>query len=197
MTRPDTRPQAITLADARSLRAYAHPLRMELLGLLREKGTLTATQAAAILGESSGSCSFHLRQMAKYGLVEPVPRQGVERPWRASAHATRWTEEAKDPQTAAAARQFTEVLVDHYLEQVHGWLNRRPREPRAWREAAWLGDRLIAITPSELKSLNRQVDELFKPYRQRITNPRQAKPTGARAVTSVTLTFPRPSDRRK
>ncbi|MGH3152377.1 MAG: winged helix-turn-helix domain-containing protein, partial [Streptosporangiaceae bacterium] len=60
----------IKLTDARALRAYAHPVRMKLVGLLRTEGPLTATRAAELLGESTGTCSFHLRQLAKYGLVE-------------------------------------------------------------------------------------------------------------------------------
>jgi uncharacterized membrane protein YfcA len=42
---------------------------MALVGLLRTEGPLTATRAAELLGESSGTTSFHLRQLAKYGLV--------------------------------------------------------------------------------------------------------------------------------
>ncbi|HYZ52738.1 MAG TPA: helix-turn-helix domain-containing protein [Streptosporangiaceae bacterium] len=58
------------LTDPRALRALAHPIRVSLVGLLRREGPLTATQAGAMLGESPASCSFHLRQLAKYGLVE-------------------------------------------------------------------------------------------------------------------------------
>ena len=36
-----------------------------LLGLLRRSGPLTATQAAAELGDSVPNCSFHLRQLAR------------------------------------------------------------------------------------------------------------------------------------
>ena len=60
----------IRLDNARALRAYAHPVRMKLILALRTRGPLTATQAGRLLGESSGTCSFHLRQLAKYGLVE-------------------------------------------------------------------------------------------------------------------------------
>src|ERR1700761_5736702 len=72
------------LTDPRALRALAHPIRLELVGLLRRLGPLTATQAAELIGESSGSTSFHLRQLAKYGLVEDAGGgAGRERPWRA------------------------------------------------------------------------------------------------------------------
>src|SRR5436305_8556002 len=74
--RPVTR-----LTDPRALRAMAHPIRLSLIGVLRREGPLTATQAGELIGESSASCSFHLRQLAKYGLVEEAGGgRGRERP---------------------------------------------------------------------------------------------------------------------
>ena len=61
------------IADARSMRALAHPLRLRLLEYLALRGPLTATQCAELVGESPASCSFHLRQLAKYGFVEAGP----------------------------------------------------------------------------------------------------------------------------
>ena len=43
------------LTDPRALRAYAHPVRMKLVGLLRAHGSLTATKAGELIGESSGT----------------------------------------------------------------------------------------------------------------------------------------------
>ena len=43
------------LSDPRALRALAHPIRLALVGMLRQEGPLTATRAAALLGESSAS----------------------------------------------------------------------------------------------------------------------------------------------
>ncbi|MFF4344600.1 winged helix-turn-helix transcriptional regulator [Kitasatospora sp. NPDC001540] len=63
-----------------------HPVRLALLDVLAETGTLTATEAAARLGLSSGLCSFHLRRLAEHGLVEEAPRGGRgggrAKPWR-------------------------------------------------------------------------------------------------------------------
>jgi predicted transcriptional regulator len=78
----ETRRTVKRLTDPRALRALAHPLRISLVGLLRREGPLTATRAGGLLGESSASCSFHLRQLAKYGLVEEAGGgKGRERPW--------------------------------------------------------------------------------------------------------------------
>ncbi len=63
--------------------ALGHPLRVALLGLLSRRATLTATEAARELRESSGACSFHLRQLERYGHIEAVPgARGRVRPWR-------------------------------------------------------------------------------------------------------------------
>ena len=62
--------RTVELNDPRALRALAHPVRLSLVSLLRRAGPLTATQAGERIGESATTCSFHLRQLARYGLVE-------------------------------------------------------------------------------------------------------------------------------
>ena len=48
-------------------------VRIKLLELVTLRGPLTASQCAPLVGESPSSCSFHLRQLAKYGYVEEAP----------------------------------------------------------------------------------------------------------------------------
>ncbi|MFI5692355.1 winged helix-turn-helix domain-containing protein [Kribbella sp. NPDC051586] len=61
----------------------AHPLREALLELIDRDGTTTSTVAARELGESTGSCSFHLRRLEALGLIEAVPGgAGRVKPWR-------------------------------------------------------------------------------------------------------------------
>jgi predicted transcriptional regulator len=60
----------LDLTDPKAMRALAHPLRWALLEALTHAGTLTATQASEMLGESPTNCAFHLRTLAKYGFVE-------------------------------------------------------------------------------------------------------------------------------
>src|SRR5689334_21433995 len=55
--------------DAWAMRALAHPVRLALLEALVHAGTLTATQASELIGESPANCAFHLRTLAKYGYV--------------------------------------------------------------------------------------------------------------------------------
>ena len=73
------------IEDPRILRAIAHPMRNRILGELSAAGHLRAADVAEVLGIPANQASFHLRQLAKYGLVEPAPelaRDGRDRVWR-------------------------------------------------------------------------------------------------------------------
>lgn len=65
-----------------ALRALAHPLRLRLLELVADAGSITTTTASALTGESSANCSFHLRLLAKHGFLDRAAgRDRRERPW--------------------------------------------------------------------------------------------------------------------
>lgn len=178
------------LTDPRALRALAHPIRLALVGLLRRDGPLTATQAAERLGESSGSCSFHLRQLARYGLVEPADGgRGREKPWRATAMFTAWPDTAETPELAAATGLLRSVIAERYFEALMKWLDSSPGEPARWQEAAHFGDTLLYVTADELKELAEQERALMDRYLARQTRP-ELRPPGARLVTYLHLAFP-------
>ncbi len=179
------------LTDPRALRAYAHPVRMALMGLLRTEGPLTATRAAELLGESSGTCSFHLRQLAKYGLVEEAGGgTRREKPWRATTTSTAWDPAGGGtPETAAATSLLNTVIAEQYFEQLMRWVKARPEQPTEWREAAPLGDRILWVTADELADLSRRVLELVDEYFERQVKP-DLRPAGARPVTWLHLAFP-------
>jgi DNA-binding transcriptional ArsR family regulator len=178
------------LTDPRALRAYAHPVRMALVGLLRTEGPLTATRAAELLGESSGTCSFHLRQLAKYGLVEEAGGgTGREKPWRATAMTTAWDPVTDTPEMAAATGLMRTVIAEGYFGQLMGWLEAVPQEPAEWQEAAMLGDRILYVTAAELADLGRRVREIVDDYAERQVRP-ELRPPGARLVSWLDIAFP-------
>lgn len=178
------------LTDPRALRAYAHPIRMKLVGLLRTEGPLTATRAGELLGESSGTTSFHLRQLAKYGLVEEAGGgTGREKPWQATTTSTAWDSTASTPELAAAAGMLNTVIAEQYFEQLMRWLEARPGEPAEWQEAAPFGDRILYVTAEELSELSREVGDLVDGYFERQVRP-ELRPAGSRLVTWLHLAFP-------
>jgi DNA-binding transcriptional ArsR family regulator len=180
----------IELTDPRAMRAYAHPVRLALIALLRRGGPQTATQAAAALGESSGTCSFHLRQLARYGLVEEAGGgRGREKPWRATASFTSWKSGTGDPALREAQRHLDAILAERYLELVARWLDRREADPPQWQQAAGYGDLTMPLTVAELQRLRGDVEALLAPYVGRITGKDEA-PDGAREVTVFGFAFP-------
>lgn len=189
-----TNPKAIELTDPRALRAYAHPIRLALIGLLRRTGALTATQAGERTGESAASCSFHLRQLAKYGLVEEAGGgRGRERPWRATAISTEWSARGGGPEVEEAGAMLSQVVVERYFEQAIEWLGRQREEPDDWSEAAALSDHIVYVTAAELEGIQAQMRDLLDPLLERSTDPAK-RPEGARPVTYIQLGFPLPED---
>ncbi|MEV0845827.1 helix-turn-helix domain-containing protein [Streptomyces sp. NPDC049954] len=171
------------LTDPGALRAYAHPTRLRLVGLLRSEGPFTATRGAELTGESVASCSYHLRMLEKYGLVEQTGGgRGREKPWRATATYTSWPEYSEDPATAAASAVLGVSVAEAYFEQTTRALERRHTLPRAWQEAEELGDSQLWMTPGELREVRDRIRELLGSYEERDTDP-ALRPAEARRVT--------------
>ena len=178
------------MTDPRALRALAHPLRLSLLGMLRTEGPLTATRAGELLGESSASCSFHLRQLAKYGLAEEAGGgRGRERPWQATAMLTDVPAIADSPELAAASGLFRSIVVERYYEEMMAWLEARAAEPAEWQQAALMSDMFMYLTPAELTELGEQVDGLLDRYLDRMTRP-ELRPPGARLISYIQFGAP-------
>jgi DNA-binding transcriptional ArsR family regulator len=80
------RPDYHRISDPRVLRAIAHPTRERVLAELYAVGPMRAADVAEAIGIPANQASFHLRQLAKYGLVAEAPelaRDGRDRVWRA------------------------------------------------------------------------------------------------------------------
>jgi DNA-binding transcriptional ArsR family regulator len=188
---PDEPARSVTwLADPKALRALAHPIRLRLVALLRIHGQLTATQASELLGESSASCSFHLRQLAKYGLVEEAGGgQRRERPWRATSMFTDWPEAPDDPDVAAAASLLSGVIAEQWFANLRRWIDASADEPAEWRQAALFGDYGLYVTAGELAQLGQRLRELADVYLARQASP-ELRPPGSRLVSFLQVAHP-------
>ena len=79
---PERRP---VLTDPDVLEALAHPVRLDLLSYLMSNGPATASTCARAVGDTPSNCSYHLRTLARHGLVERVESTDRrQRPWRAT-----------------------------------------------------------------------------------------------------------------
>lgn len=182
------------LTDPRALRAVAHPTRLKLIALLRRLGPLTATQAGERIGISPSGCSFHLRSLAKWGLVEEAGGgRGRERPWQATANGHEWAARGPSEEVDEAGDLLTRVVVERWFEEALHWVDRRHEETVEWSEAAVSGDKMVAVTVEELAGINQQIEDLLAPYMKRVANP-EAQPAGARDVFFIHLAFPFPDE---
>jgi hypothetical protein len=178
------------ITDPKALRALAHPIRMSLIGLLRTEGPLTATRAAELLGANSATTSFHLRQLAKYGMAEEAPGgQGRERPWQATTMSTDVPDYPDDPELAAAGGMFRVVVAERYFEWLRRWLDQRPAEAGEWQQADVFGDLLLYLTPEELADLGRKMRDVCDEYIDRTAQP-ELRPPGSRLISVLQFAFP-------
>ncbi|MCW6005501.1 helix-turn-helix domain-containing protein [Micromonospora sp. CPCC 205371] len=171
--------------DAETLKAVAHPTRSKILGLLRHEGPATASELARRLDDSSGSTSYHLRQLARFGFVDEDPDQPNRRDkrWRATYSVTTWSRadmsspEGREISDALQRRQMLRA-VDHFQR----WMARE-RDPR-WEDTGGVSDLLLRLTPSQVAALDDELMAVLDRYR---TDPPPAEPDEPVAHISVYL----------
>lgn len=154
--------------DVETLRALAHPLRIRLLSALRVDGPATASALGRRLGESSGSTSYHLRQLARYGFVAEDENQPSrrERRWRALHERTTWHSRgfADDPAGREADRWMIAMQAQVAARVAGHWLAERDSWPAAWQSAAEISDYGPRLTPAALSQLMRDITALVDRY---------------------------------
>jgi len=177
--------------DPRSLRALAHPIRIALVEQLTMRGPLTATEAGERIGESPSTCSFHLRQLAKYGFVEEAgERSGRSRPWRITRLGMRLDNEAGAAETRVASSVLARMLRERQLDRYRRWLETQDGYPAEWRRAAEDSEFVFWLTAEELAALGSELVDLLLPrFRERLTDP-SARPAGALPVEMLVLGYP-------
>jgi DNA-binding transcriptional ArsR family regulator len=181
----------MTISDPTVMRALAHPARMEIMQYLTSTGAaVTATECADVVGLSPSATSYHLRELARYGLVEQAPSRGDarERLWRSSVESLSFEAgQEAGPEARAAVGAIVDLFVASELELVRDWLRRAPDEPKEWYDVAWQSRSNLLLTAQELAELNEAVMNLLEPYTQR---KRTDPPAGARPVAAYYTTLP-------
>jgi DNA-binding transcriptional ArsR family regulator len=178
------------LTDPRAMRAMAHPVRLALMEALNHRGPLTATEAAEHVGESPSNCSFHLRQLAKYGFVEEADGgTGRRRPWRVVTVGMQFTDVQADADTAMAAGALTRVMSERLLARARAGMEKRQYLPDKWRSVTGFDQMTLYVTPEEMKALNDEIIETVTRYRDRIADPAK-RPPGSRPIEHLSFYYP-------
>jgi DNA-binding transcriptional ArsR family regulator len=172
------------ITDPAVMRALAHPARLALLEHLSQvPDGATATECAAVIGLSPSATSYHLRALAKVGMIHEAPSRGDarERLWQ----ATHETYEIGNPPGASEEQVAAEsALVETYLARQNDKVRRflavaREGAPE-WYDAALIGENALLVTAGELTALIEQIKELLEPLKVR-NRPRS--PRGARQIS--------------
>jgi DNA-binding transcriptional ArsR family regulator len=185
----EERPEPRKLTDARTLRALAHPVRIALYEELAFGGPMTATELAKRIGETPTACSFHLRQLAKYGFVEEAGGgKGRNRPWRLTSSG--WNIPIPhDRETQVAGDAVLRLSRERAFARYQRWQATKAGYAREWLESADDSDYLSYVTAEELKQVNQELHAVLERFRDRLADPAR-RPPGAVPVETLLLSYP-------
>ncbi|MCX7522219.1 helix-turn-helix domain-containing protein [Microbacterium sp. STN6] len=185
-------PKADRNIDLESLKALAHPLRVQIVDVLAQYGPHTASGLAARLGESSGATSYHLRQLAKHDFVREIVGRGTSR--------ERWWERTPgglnlDARTLAdteAARAAATMVVRQWQQtreqQLNAFLDRGLDVlPGAWMDASVISTSNVRVTAEQLHEFTEQWQRHVDAFAEKH---RGQNPTGSRPVQIQFNAFP-------
>lgn len=154
----------IRTLDPGALKALAHPLRVRIFDLLASRGPQTASSLAALVGETSGSTSYHLRALAAHDLIREVEGRGTGR--------ERWWERPKgridmpgpDQQMSPANRAAAQIVTSEFFRLRHetlmSYLNRPDAEiPDGWRDVGLTITTHLDMTPEQAMALRAELEE--------------------------------------
>lgn len=187
--RPDL--PARTVVGAEALAVLAVPARWAILSHLLDVGPRTASECAELVGESPSNCSWHLRVLARVGLVERVEEEhgdGRRRPWRATGVGLELGGDGS-PAGRVAETAMAGVLADHADELFRRHLARQELEPPEWRSASGASAYSLAVTAEEFQALVQAIDDLVRPY---VRTVRTDAPAGSRVAALSLRAFPHP-----
>jgi len=186
-----------TLTSAAALRVLAHPTRLRLLGLLRERGPQTAAQLGDVVDEAPGTVSYHLGRLADFDLIEPAEEQSSdrrERWWRATAPLTSWepADLLDDPDKLAASAALQKSVAQVYATRFGEYIDATPAMPRAWVAAGASADRTMRLTVDELAQMRAELEALVDRWLDVGATHSADVPDGAERVAVVYQAFRRP-----
>lgn len=179
-----------TISEPQAMAALTHPVRLDLLTHLMASGPATASQCARAVGDTPSNCSYHLRVLARHGLVEPDESSDArERPWRALVtgfSVEGFQDEPGSPRSRSAAALLA-LSVQRDQRLVRDYLARRDRVAKRWREADGYATYTLRMTPAELTALGEELDALIRPY---LAATREDAPRGTELVHLGLHAFP-------
>ncbi len=152
--------------DSGALRALAHPLRVRMYDILSQYGPQTASSLAEMLGESSGSTSYHLRALAKHDLIRERVEQGTgrERWWERPEGGVSFAN--PEAMNTPAGRAASQIVMTEFLrgrnDQLMAFVQRGFTGIDAeWQEATLISTGTSRLTPAQSEELGHKIMALI------------------------------------
>lgn len=154
------------MASPAVLAALAVPARHAVLTHLMNVGAQTASECAVAVGITASNASWHLRALAKIGLVERDDSETADRrtrPWRAAVTGLRFAppQDAAETLAQRAARSVAAAESDAAFAD---YLEHEDEVARKWRAAATDHEYAVQATPDELAEIGRRIDDIVRPF---------------------------------
>ena len=180
----------LEISDPQALRALAHPTRLAILERLQRYGPATATQLSPHVGATPSVVSWHLRHLAKFGLVTDWDGAASrrERGWQATARGYRFVPREGDADALQAARQLDRERIIRATAYAGQWLEHdEGRLPAPWRQESGLANTRVKLTLDEMKAVEAAIEQVLVPY---VLRGDDAQPADARPVRLLRFVLP-------
>jgi DNA-binding transcriptional ArsR family regulator len=177
-------PREIT--DPEALKMITHPLRIRIRRVLR-RGPANSTSVARELNVSTGLASYHLRELARHGLVEEVPElaRGRERWWRSAADDLRFPPRSRQsPEMRAAMDEMNRRTLVEDLDRLARFQQARD-ELGEWGDAFLFSRGEVRIDRADLAKFLDDYVALLQRYRRA-----DDEPGDTRVLLTRFLAFP-------
>lgn len=182
--------------DQGALRALAHPLRVTIYDILSQRGPQTASTLAQLTGESTGSTSYHLRALARHGLIVESPEsgRGRERWWMRPQRTISFSnpEVLETPAGRAASQVVMTEFLKRRNDQLLDFVQSAIRDGNdEWSLASILSTATTRLTREQLEGLSTRIQELIDEV---VEAHRDQTGPGVRTVTIRADVFPLPEE---
>jgi len=157
------------MTDVRMLRGIAHPMRNRILEEMSAGGPMRAADVAERLGIPANQASFHLRQLAKYGLVEDAPelaRDGRDRVWRVT-YESGLSVKLDDLVDQDGGKAAVTVFRKQWTADAHAAIDRADRPERQKDAMVAVSTHAVRLTKEEAHALAKEISDLVDGWREK------------------------------
>lgn len=169
------------ITEPEALRALAHPVRQRILMQLSVLGHARAADLAEAIGQPANSVSFHLRVLAKAGMIVEAPEHARDKRDRV------WTNVAQTYSVKADSPGAGEAIVRPALRWTSDVFARHGREDDAAKRQFML--LTLLLTREQADQMAHEISELLSRWTNESHQAAREDPGVAREVYQVLSAF--------